>query len=45
MAHLDKNILFGNIIHHLDPEIRKMVVGGLFWSIIFRIGKTGREEQ
>ena len=25
-ANLDEKILFGMIIHHLDPEIRKMLV-------------------
>ena len=29
-ANLYKKILFGKITHHLDPEIRKMLVRGMF---------------
>ena len=29
-ANLDKKILFGKITHHLDPEMRKMLVNGKF---------------
>ena len=29
-ANLDEKILFRKIIHHLDPEIRKMLVRGLY---------------
>ena len=29
-ANLDEKILFGKITHHLDPEIRKMQVRGMF---------------
>ena len=29
-ANLDEKILFGNITHHSDPEIRKMLVRGMF---------------
>ena len=29
-ANLDEKILFGKITHHLDPEIRKMLVNGKF---------------
>ena len=29
-ANLDEKILFRNISHHLDPEIRKMIVKGKF---------------
>ena len=31
-ANLDEKILFREIIHHLNPEIRKMLVEGMFWS-------------
>ena len=31
-ANLDRKILFGKIIHHLDPEIRKMLERGMFGS-------------
>ena len=29
-ANLDEKILFGKITRHLDPEIRKMLVRGMF---------------
>ena len=29
-ANLDEKILFGNITNHSDPEIRKMLVRGMF---------------
>ena len=29
-ANLDDKILFGKITHRLDPEIRKMLVKGIF---------------
>ena len=29
-ANLDEKILFGETTHHLDPEIRKMLVRGMF---------------
>ena len=29
-AYLDVNILFGNTIHLVDPEIRKMLKKGMF---------------
>ena len=29
-ANLDEKILLGIIIHHLDPEIRRMLVRGMF---------------
>ena len=29
-AILDENILFGKVTHHLDPEIRKILVNGKF---------------
>ena len=29
-ANLDENILFANITHHSDPEIRKMLVRVMF---------------
>ena len=31
-VNLDDKILFGNITHHSDPEIRKMLVRGMFWN-------------
>ena len=31
-ANLDENILFGKITHHLVPEVRKMLVRGMFWK-------------
>ena len=31
-ANLDEKILFGRITHHLDPEIREMLVNGNFGS-------------
>ena len=31
-ANLDEKILFGKTIHHFDPEIRKMLVRGMFWN-------------
>ena len=43
-ANLDEKILFDKITHHLNPEIRKMLVRGLygnrilhvpFWSMIY----------
>ena len=29
-ANLDEKILFSKITHHSDPEIRKMLVNGMF---------------
>ena len=29
-ANLDEKILFGSIPHHTSPEIRKMLVNGMF---------------
>ena len=29
-AKLDENTMFGNITHHLNQEIRKMLVRGMF---------------
>ena len=29
-ANLDKKIFFGKVTHHLDPEIRNMLVRGMF---------------
>ena len=29
-ANLDEKMLFGKIIHHLDPKIRKVLVRGMF---------------
>ena len=29
---LHEKILFGKITHYLDPEIRKMLIKGMFWN-------------
>ena len=34
-ANLDEKILFDKITHHLDPEITKMPVMGLYRSVFF----------
>ena len=31
-ANLDEKILFDKSTHHLDPEIRKMLVNGMLWN-------------
>ena len=31
-AIIDEKILFGKITHHLDQEIRRMLVTGVFWN-------------
>ena len=31
-ANLDEKILFGKITRHSDPEIRKMLVRGMYWN-------------
>ena len=31
-ANLDENCSFGKITHHVNPEIRKMIVKGIFGS-------------
>ena len=31
-ANLDEKILFGKITHHLDLEIKKVMVNGKFWN-------------
>ena len=31
-VNLDEKILFGSIPHLADPEIRKMLVKGMFWN-------------
>ena len=31
-ANLDENILFGKITRYLDPEVREMLVRGMFGS-------------
>ena len=39
-ADLDEKILFGKITHHLDLEIRKMLLKGFripFWSMIYML--------
>ena len=36
-VNLDEKILFGSIPHLTDPEIRKMVVKGMFWEQKFHI--------
>ena len=47
-ANLDEKFLFGKITHHLDPEIRELLVKGhiwdkelhiLFWSMIYLLLK------
>ena len=31
-ANLDERILFGKITHHLDSDIKKLMVQGMFWN-------------
>ena len=36
-ANLDEKILFGKVTHHLDLEIRKLPVRGLYGNRIFHV--------
>ena len=36
-ANLDEKILIDKITHHLDLELNKILVGGLYWNRIFHV--------